>query len=278
MKKIAIFLLLTSLMQPLCAAPPHIKDAADAVMSGRIGKVRNFIDEGGDVNEPVLFYIPVMGEHETSLLHLAIANLQQEIVHLLLEEGAHINIRDTATRTPLLEAMLLLEALQRPRKKLIERISDLLTDALALAAIFPNMNQVTAHSIAIGTWRKSHVAIVSAIIYTLLADGDFDLSAETFEGATLLHLAIVFGNKEWVERLIALGANPFVKKYGITGREFAKKRSEESDNPQLYYDIYEIVKSSSIQPPPRSTMHIASRRLAHLYAHLTGSNSSQTAS
>ncbi len=277
MKKIAIFSFLTFLMPHVAALP--IERVGDAVRFGRKREVRRFIEQGGDVNESVTIVLPLfMGEHTTTLLHLAIANFHLKVAHMLLDNGASINARDERNDPPLLVAMELYEVIQLSRTGVRKRIRDILKyetikDVIGIVTLHPNTTRQTAQLIWFGGILQSSDRLlkrIRPIIERMLATPGLEVNGPDENTLTLLHQAIMLGEVTWVQHLVELGANPFAKVDGITARERAKKLSEESDNPEPYYDIYQIVRSSTVAPPPRGTIELATRRIQKLYAHLTG--------
>ena len=68
----------------------------EAALQGEIEKVRNYLDQGFDVNQ--------VNQDKQSLLMLAGFNGHTELCKLLLKAGARINDRDANGRTPLMFA------------------------------------------------------------------------------------------------------------------------------------------------------------------------------
>ena len=65
-----------------------------ASTDGDIGKVRQFLDGGMDVN--------VQDEHGNSPIHSAASYSQLELLEFLIERGADVNLRDSDNETPIM--------------------------------------------------------------------------------------------------------------------------------------------------------------------------------
>ena len=276
-------------------------------MKGNIDAVHDFIFEGGDVNEMVeippqfparffesfhgfpevtLLVLWALGPHKTTLLHLSIVNLQPAITTILLEEGANINATDQSGRTPLIEAVMLLPITRLERTYWANQIGNLFNRQLRkeiskeafgkiahLHSTFHAMTSQAVRRICFGSILHTQEMMVEGLentITRLIAAKGIDVNKTTEMGENPLCEAIKNGERDVVEQLIQAGANPFVKINSITPRELAKEYASDSGNPVLFNDIYEIVKSSPVQPPPRPYSEQATRRLGMLYHHLMG--------
>lgn len=160
-----------------------------AVYDGDIDKVKDLLDKGVSPNQtnecdPILTFASASGE--------------VEIVKLLLDRGADINIRDLEGVTPLIfaAAMGSLECV----KILIQRGADInAQDEKGYTALI-----VAAEGTAIEDTQKGKA--VSFQIVKILLDNGADFKIKTEKGITALRVAKEFGNHDVVNLLIQCGA------------------------------------------------------------------------
>ena len=280
MKKTLFFLyvaLHTGIARPV---PPLIEDVAEDVINGAKQKVADFITEGGDINEPI--YFP---SHTTTLLHLAIANLQPHIAQLLIEAGADTNAIDACKRSPLIEALLIIAELSIPRNSFWGNMytiffkgggSSVARDMFYLLMGFPNMSFTLVQNMCLGKISQRDAQQLTEnmwnVVQALLGNSSLDVCTPDKNSITPLLLAVILGKVELVQTLVARGASPHVTCGGYSALELAKELSQLPEASEASHEIYTILKTCPPPPAPRQTR--ALERLRQIAWHLiTGTDS-----
>lgn len=174
-----------------------------AVKAGDVAFVENYLKSGGDADKFVALGLPARST--TSLLHLATVASQPEMVTLLLDYGADVNILDSSGDTPLIRAVRSMKG--KSDLKNVLSISDLLLKAGAN----PELQSSEGHY----RYTAMHYAASfgeAQIIKVLLANGA-SVRCTNKIGQTPLHLA---GTAEVAFLLLEAGADP--KALTIDGR------------------------------------------------------------
>ena len=152
-----------------CGVTSNI-DLWDATVDGDIQIVKQYLDAGGDVNvKDDEFY-------SISLLHSAVRHNHEEMVSLLLENGADINIKSTNSNTALL--------LTGTHGNQV--IAKLLVEAGA------NVNEA-----GFGGWTTLHMASYEGhmnLVNYLVTVAGADLHIKDEGGTTALHCAAIKGH------------------------------------------------------------------------------------
>ncbi len=198
---------------------PPDKPFYDRAMMGDIEAVKQHLAAGTGVN--------TQNKNGRTALHWATVNGHKDIVELLINEGADVNLKDLAGETPLdwigalsLEEAYLPEAKGEKIKSVKDEIANLLRKHGAKTGKEPSIPVPI-----IG----SNPAVWAEAVKQAIADGADVKSQndEAFgsENAPLIY-AVGFGLTEIVELLIANGANVNAQeKRGFTPLDFAKGKT-----------------------------------------------------
>ena len=154
------------------------------------------LDDGADINMTL----------QRTALHAAAANGNLEIVELLIERGANVNLKDIHGRVPMFVAL----AEHQPE----------VAARLAEADTNPNVRTVDGSTLLMAAVRAEEVQLVQ---WALDHGTDVNAIRPEKNNATALILAARKGNAEIVSLLLAAGADPDVANHeGETALDIAK--------------------------------------------------------
>ena len=158
------------------------KEFFDAIEKNKISVVRALINAGINVNVKLNIY--------DTPLTLAARNVHNEIVKMLLEANAEINVHDDWDRyTPLIRAA------ESNNKALVQMLIGAGADVNA-----QNIFHKTALYYAVKSGNKDTVEV--------LLNAGADCNIKIYEGDTVLFIAVLHQYKEIVKQLLNAGADP----------------------------------------------------------------------
>jgi len=158
--------------------------------------IEKLLDEDADVNMTL----------QRTALHAAAANGNLEIVELLIERGADVNLEDLHGRVPMFVA------LAEHQPEVARRLADADTD--------PNVRTADGSTLLMAAVRAQEIDLVR---WALDHGTDVDAIRPEKENATALIIAARKGNPEIVSLLLARGADPHVANHeGDTALDLAK--------------------------------------------------------
>ncbi len=158
--------------------------------------VEKLLDDGADIDMTL----------QRTALHAAAANGNLEIVELLIERGADVNLRDIHGRVPMFVAL----AEHQPE----------VAKRLAVAGTDPEVRTVDGSTLLMAAARAEHVELVQ---WALDHGTDVNAIRPEKNNATALIMAAKKGSPEIVSLLLAGGADPSaVNKDGKTALDLAK--------------------------------------------------------
>lgn len=162
-----------------------VKALFDAVNSGDLDKVKEFIKKGADVN--------TKGKRGKTLLHLAVNRANTETVRFLIAQGADVNARDENGFTPLHR-----EGAISGSPEQVVKTAELLLASGADINVRGNSGLTPLYTAVIGAEDEKLAALY-------IAEGA-DINARTDDGHTPLDCAIDCRNEKAVEILRQHGA------------------------------------------------------------------------
>jgi ankyrin repeat protein/L-ascorbate metabolism protein UlaG (beta-lactamase superfamily) len=190
-------------------------DLHDAIQKGDVAKVKTLISNNKEL-------IHMKSEKGQTPLHLAVQNGSQEIIELLLSQGADINARDSEGNTPLITALTLRKA--DTAKFLLSkgadvRIKNAEDEPAIIVALMHGMNELIAPILDSGQdvnerFRGNFTALLMAAFtgnkeaVKLLLDRGADVNAAAQEGdmtVTPMYAAIFLGHKDLVDLFLSRG-------------------------------------------------------------------------
>ena len=171
-------------------------DLVNATDYESIPVIEKLLDEGADIDMTL----------QRTALHAAAANGNLEIVDLLIERGADVNLKDIHGRVPMFVAL----AEHQPE----------VAARLAEADTNPNVRTVDGSTLLMAAVRAEEVQLVQ---WALDHGTDVNAIRPEKNNATALILAARKGNAEIVSLLLAAGADPDVANHeGETALDIAK--------------------------------------------------------
>ena len=171
-------------------------DLVNATDYESIPVIEKLLDEGADIDMTL----------QRTALHAAAANGNLEIVELLIERGADVNLKDIHGRVPMFVAL----AEHQPE----------VAARLAEADTNPNVRTVDGSTLLMAAVRAEEVQLVQ---WALDHGTDVNAIRPEKNNATALILAARKGNAEIVSLLLAAGADPDVANHeGETALDIAK--------------------------------------------------------
>ena len=171
-------------------------DLVNATDYESIPVIEKLLDEGADIDMTL----------QRTALHAAAANGNLEIVELLIERGADVNLKDIHGRVPMFVAL----AEHQPE----------VAARLAEADTNPNVRTVDGSTLLVAAVRAEEVQLVQ---WALDHGTDVNAIRPEKNNATALILAARKGNAEIVSLLLAAGADPDVANHeGETALDIAK--------------------------------------------------------
>lgn len=171
-------------------------DLVNATDYESIPVIEKLLDEGADIDMTL----------QRTALHAAAANGNLEIVDLLIERGADVNLKDIHGRVPMFVAL----AEHQPE----------VAARLAEADTNPNVRTVDGSTLLMAAVRAEEVQLVQ---WALDHGTDVNAIRPEKNNATALILAARKGNSEIVSLLLAAGADPDVANHeGETALDIAK--------------------------------------------------------
>ena len=171
-------------------------DLVNATDYESIPVIEKLLDEGADIDMTL----------QRTALHAAAANGNLEIVDLLIERGADVNLKDIHGRVPMFVAL----AEHQPE----------VAARLAEADTNPNVRTVDGSTLLMAAVRAEEIQLVQ---WALDHGTDVNAIRPEKNNATALILAARKGNAEIVSLLLAAGADPDVANHeGETALDIAK--------------------------------------------------------
>ena len=171
-------------------------DLVNATDYESIPVIEKLLDEGADIDMTL----------QRTALHAAAANGNLEIVELLIERGADVNLKDIHGRVPMFVAL----AEHQPE----------VAARLAEADTNPNVRTVDGSTLLVAAVRAEEVQLVQ---WALDHGTDVNAIRPEKNNPTALILAARKGNAEIVSLLLAAGADPDVANHeGETALDIAK--------------------------------------------------------
>ncbi|MBD3850861.1 MAG: ankyrin repeat domain-containing protein, partial [Acidobacteria bacterium] len=187
-------------------------DLVNATDYESIPVIEKLLDEGADIDMTL----------QRTALHAAAANGNLEIVDLLIERGADVNLKDIHGRVPMFVAL----AEHQPE----------VAARLAEADTNPNVRTVDGSTLLMAAVRAEEVQLVQ---WALDHGTDVNAIRPEKNNATALILAARKGNAEIVSLLLAAGADPDVANHeGETALDIAKGK-----------DVKELLRTTAERPP-----------------------------
>ncbi len=186
-------------------------DLVTAADYGATPALEKLLDEGADVNMTM----------RRTALHAAAENGDLEIVDVLLEHGAGVNLQDIHGRVPMFVA------LGTHQLEVARRLADAGTD--------PGVRTTDGGTLLTEAVRTEDVGLVT---WALKHGIDVNATRPKKKHATALIIAAGAGNAELVKLLLANGADPTVTNHrGLTALDFAKGR-----------DVKELLRKAAERP------------------------------
>jgi ankyrin repeat protein len=159
-----------------------------AARAGDLGKARALLD-----TNPALVFL-TDNKYGRTALHWAVQSDHTDVAELLLSKNADVNAQDSGGRTPLDEAA---------RLGYMDMAKLLLAHGASVNAGYKGVTPL-------------HFAAVTnhgAMVELLLANGADVNATESVSGQTPLEMAVSEGNRDAVQSMLTLGADPISKLY-----------------------------------------------------------------
>ena len=174
--------------------------------------IEKLLDDGADIDATL----------QRTALHAAAANGNLEIVELLIERGADVNLKDIHGRVPMFVAL----AEHQPE----------VAARLAEADTNPNVRTVDGSTLLMAAVRAEEIQLVQ---WALDHGTDVNAIRPEKNNATALIFAARKGNAEIVRLLLAAGSDPDVANHeGETALDIAKGK-----------DVKELLRTTAERPP-----------------------------